>query len=138
MRYKQRVDNEGFEVPSGRIYRIACCDCGLVHDFVFVSNDGNPIGIAARRNIRATAAKRRERIRMKTREKVEQINAGHFLELMDRLHVTICTIEDHMRTHIIAEYEPDVGMLIDQASKNLSEAYQLVGRADRKFEVNHG
>lgn len=59
MRYKQRVDNEGFEVPSGKIYRIACCDCGLVHDFVFVSSDGSPIGVAARRNIRATAAKRR-------------------------------------------------------------------------------
>lgn len=59
MRYKKRDDCEGFTVPSGQIYRIACCDCGLVHDFVFVSEDGKPIGIAAKRNNRATAAKRR-------------------------------------------------------------------------------
>lgn len=59
MKYKQRKDCEGFEVPSGTIYRIACCDCGLVHDFVFVSQDGKPIGIAAKRNNRATAQRRR-------------------------------------------------------------------------------
>lgn len=59
MRYKQRKDEEGFEVPSGSLYRIACCDCGLVHDFVFISQDNKPIGIAARRNNRATARRRR-------------------------------------------------------------------------------
>jgi len=59
MKYKQRKDCEGFEVPSGTIYRIACCDCGLVHDFVFISEDGKPIGIAAKRNNRATAQRRR-------------------------------------------------------------------------------
>ena len=59
MKYKQGKDCEGFEVPSGTIYRIACCDCGLVHDFVFVSEDGKPIGIAAKRNNRATAQRRR-------------------------------------------------------------------------------
>lgn len=46
-------------MPSGEVYRIACCDCGLVHDFVFVSEDGKPIGVAARRNERATGQKRR-------------------------------------------------------------------------------
>ena len=59
MKYVQRYDKEGFEVPSSTVYRIACCDCGLVHDFVFVSEDGKPIGIAARRNNRSTAQRRR-------------------------------------------------------------------------------
>ena len=58
-KYTRRKDGEGFAVPSGEIYRIACCDCGLVHDYVFVSEDGEVIGIAARRNKRATAARRR-------------------------------------------------------------------------------
>jgi hypothetical protein len=58
-RYKFRKDGEGFVVPSETIYKIACCDCGLVHDFVFVSEDGKPIGIAAKRNNRATAQRRR-------------------------------------------------------------------------------
>lgn len=58
-RYKSRKDGEGFAVPSGDVYRLSCCDCGLVHDMVFVSDDGKPIGIAARRNNRATAQRRR-------------------------------------------------------------------------------
>jgi len=58
-KYKKRVDGEGFAVPAGKVYRIACCDCGLVHDFVFISEDGRPIGIAAKRNTRATAQRRR-------------------------------------------------------------------------------
>jgi len=57
-KYVQRVDGEGFEVPSGEMYRLACCDCGLVHDMVFVSSDGAPIGVAAQRNNRATAQRR--------------------------------------------------------------------------------
>ena len=61
LRYRKRKDGEGFEVPSGQIYRMACCDCGLVHDFVFVSNDGSPIGIAAKRNNRATAQRRKKK-----------------------------------------------------------------------------
>jgi len=60
-KYIQRQDGEGFSVPSGEIYRIECCDCGLVHDFVFVSEDGKPIGIAAQRNNRATSQKRRNK-----------------------------------------------------------------------------
>lgn len=58
-KYTQRHDGEGFTVPSGELYRIACCDCGLVHDFVFVSEDGKPIGVAASRNARSTAQRRR-------------------------------------------------------------------------------
>ena len=61
-RYKQRTDGEGFTVPIGEVYRIACCDCGLVHDFVFVSEDGKPIGVAARRNNLATAQRRRTQV----------------------------------------------------------------------------
>ena len=57
MKYKQRQDGEGFEVPLGEVYRIACCDCGLVHDFVFIVEDGK-LGVAAKRNNRATAARR--------------------------------------------------------------------------------
>jgi hypothetical protein len=58
-RYKQRFDGEGFTVPVGEVYRLACCDCGLVHDMVFISEDMKPIGIATRRNNRATAQRRR-------------------------------------------------------------------------------
>lgn len=59
-RYVVRHDGEGFEVPVGKIYRLACCDCGLVHDVVFVIK-GRSLGMAARRNNRATAQRRRNR-----------------------------------------------------------------------------
>jgi hypothetical protein len=59
VKYRQREDGEGFEVPSGKVYRIACCDCGLVHDFVFVAGRG-VVGVAAKRNNRATAQRRRK------------------------------------------------------------------------------
>lgn len=62
MKYVQRFDEEGFEVKSKVRQRWACCDCNLVHDIVFVSGrKGTPIGVAARRNERATAARRRKK-----------------------------------------------------------------------------
>ena len=69
-KYIQRYDEEGFTVPCNEIYRIACCDCGLVHDFVFVSEDGKRIGIATRRNNRATGQRRRKQSVLKTISKL--------------------------------------------------------------------
>jgi hypothetical protein len=34
-RYKQRYDGEGFVVPLNKVYRLGCCDCGLVHEMDF-------------------------------------------------------------------------------------------------------
>ena len=59
MKYVQRKDGEGFEVPIGEVYRLACCDCGLVHDVVWVYEDGK-LAMAAKRNNRATAQRRRK------------------------------------------------------------------------------
>jgi hypothetical protein len=40
MVYVQRRDNDGFAVRSKRVFRLRCCDCGLVHDVVAVSARG--------------------------------------------------------------------------------------------------
>ena len=61
-KYTQRQDNEGFEVPNGEVYKLACCDCGLVHQIVIIApgiKKGTPLGMAAKRDNRATAARRR-------------------------------------------------------------------------------
>lgn len=58
MKYTQRTDGEGWTERSGKRTRWACCDCGLVHDIVFIAK-GRVIGVAAKRNNRATAARRR-------------------------------------------------------------------------------
>lgn len=59
MRYLQRIDGKPFEVRSDEITRWACCDCGLVHDIAFAAR-GDVIGVAAKVNQRATAARRRK------------------------------------------------------------------------------
>lgn len=60
MKYPRLIDGEGVEFKSKVIWKFMCCDCGLVHDMVLVAGrKGSPIGLAARRNNRATAAARR-------------------------------------------------------------------------------
>jgi len=56
-----------------------------------------------------------------------EINDGHYLELMDRLHIVMMNIQDHILSHPLTENEPDIQNKIEQASSKLFEAYQLVG-----------
>ena len=59
-KYVQRVDGEGFIVPLNEKYRLACCDCGLVHDVVWVYDKKEKLlGMAVQRNNRATAQRRK-------------------------------------------------------------------------------
>jgi hypothetical protein len=53
-------DGEGFEVENGEIMRLACCDCGLIHDIGFAIEENGKIGVALKRNNRATAQRRRQ------------------------------------------------------------------------------
>lgn len=64
MKYVKREDGEGWVVKNRIPFRLGCCDCGLVHDVVVSVPDkrkGSIVGIAAGRNERATAQKRRKR-----------------------------------------------------------------------------
>jgi len=56
-----------------------------------------------------------------------EINDGHYLELMDRLHVATSTIEDHIFNHPLSDTLPEVKILIGEAQMNLMKAYQIVG-----------
>ena len=56
-----------------------------------------------------------------------QINDGHYLELMDRLHVVSCMIDDHILNHPLCEINKDVQSKIDDSLSLLMEAYQMVG-----------
>lgn len=58
MTYRVLKDYEGVEFRSGEVFRFACCDCGLVHNVCLVSH-GRKIGMAVKRNKRATTARRR-------------------------------------------------------------------------------
>lgn len=60
-KFIQRTDGEGFTVPNNERFLLACCDCGLVHDVVLVAETEGPIGMAVRRNPRATLQRRKSR-----------------------------------------------------------------------------
>lgn len=61
LKYVQRKDGEGFTIPNKTPYKLACCDCGLVHQIAIAApglRKGVKIGFAAKRDNRATAARR--------------------------------------------------------------------------------
>jgi hypothetical protein len=62
------------------------------------------------------------------------INKGHFLELMDRLHIIMMNIKDHILSHPLTENEKDIQKKVEQASLKLWEAYQLVGNKEDEYE----
>jgi hypothetical protein len=62
------------------------------------------------------------------------INKGHYLELMDRLHIIMMNIQDHIISHPLTENEKDIQKKVEQASLKLWEAYQLVGNKEENYE----
>ena len=64
--------------------------------------------------------------------KKNKINDGHYLELMDRLHVQICVIDDYLANHPLTKKIKKVKKLVYRAELALSEAYQIVGQ--KSFE----
>jgi hypothetical protein len=63
-----------------------------------------------------------------------KINDGHYLELMDRIHVAMCTINDHCLEHPLTQNEPEISVKINDAVALLYEAYQLVGNKSPEFK----
>jgi len=81
MKYTKMIEPSATEwpdwiAPKHRGYRMACCDCGLVHDLAFAVAkvtrytkagfkykvvSGHRVLMTAKRNNRATAAKRRNK-----------------------------------------------------------------------------
>lgn len=63
MKYKyHKIFDDGFTdwiKPNMELYKMSCCDCGLVHDIKF-SIEEKYVIFKAKRNNRATAQKRRK------------------------------------------------------------------------------
>lgn len=60
LRYIQTRDGDTFYIPARKKYTMACCDCGLVHNMVFVPTpNGRRIGVAVEIDQRRTAGRRR-------------------------------------------------------------------------------
>jgi hypothetical protein len=57
----------------------------------------------------------------------EGLDEGHVHEVVDRLHVVICTIEDHIAGHPLVGAIPSIKEKIDRAMAILADAYQEAG-----------
>jgi len=64
----------------------------------------------------------------------QKINEGHYLELMDRLHVIMCTLNDHCLEHPLSESDEEIRFRIDYALGQLWDVYQLVGKKNLEYE----
>ena len=66
--------------------------------------------------------------------KKNSINKGHYLELMDRIHIVCCTLDEHILNHPLAENEPDIQTKLDEALMLLLDVYQIVGNKEDSYE----
>lgn len=73
---------------------------------------------------------------LKKQKKNSNINAGHYLELMDRLHVIACNIDEHCLQHPLTESEPEIAIRIEEALSQILTAYQIVGTKEIDYESN--
>jgi hypothetical protein len=60
------------------------------------------------------------------------LTPGHYLELMDRLHIIMCNIQEHCIEHPVAEEYKDLQFKLEYALGQLWDAYQEVGRLDHE------
>lgn len=65
-----------------------------------------------------------------------KINDGHYLELMDRLHVLMCNLQDHCVKHTISKKNKDIKFKLEYALGQLWDAYQEVGNESIKKNEN--
>ena len=62
-----------------------------------------------------------------SKEEEYKINPGHYLELMDRLHIVACNLDWYCLQHPLSEKYPDIAIRIEEALGTVFEAYQYVG-----------
>lgn len=64
-----------------------------------------------------------------------KLDEYHYHEIVDRLHVMMSMIDDHLQQHPVAKIETEASKLISAATDNLWQAYQLLG--EKGFEINN-
>ena len=55
-------------------------------------------------------------------------------EVLDRTHVLVSVLDDHILTHPVIENDPELKKKAEEAEASLGELYQLIGqKIDTKF-----
>ncbi len=66
-----------------------------------------------------------------------KLNPGHYLEITDRIHVTMCMINDHLIQHPVCKLEKEISDKVDEALNTLHDAYQIAGNMMYKKQTKH-
>ena len=57
----------------------------------------------------------------------DEINDGHYHELLDRTHVAACTIDEHLVNHPLSLADAEIREHLENALDSLMRAYQVIG-----------
>ena len=57
----------------------------------------------------------------------DEINDGHYHELLDRTHVAACTIDEHLVNHPLSLADIEIREHLENALDSLMRAYQVIG-----------
>ena len=52
----------------------------------------------------------------------------HYHEVLDRVHVALCQLEEHVGRHPVLRRHPELAAICDRAAEALADLYQAVGR----------
>ena len=64
---------------------------------------------------------------MKITEKEYELNDGHYLELLDRVHIISCNVNDHCINHALTQNDNDIKESLEKILDDLEELYQIIG-----------
>jgi hypothetical protein len=62
----------------------------------------------------------------------DKLNSGHYHEMMDRLHIIVENINDHLIQHPVAKVDKKVNAKLNTALENLWDAYQITGNLENE------
>lgn len=66
-----------------------------------------------------------------------KLNNGHYLEIVDRLHLVSSIVNDHLLQHPACKIEKEICKEVDKALDHLANAYQIAGKLMfEKYEKN--
>lgn len=58
----------------------------------------------------------------------KELNDGYYYEALDRLHVIIENIDNHLLNHKVCEKHKKIRKKVEKGLEILADAYQLVGQ----------
>lgn len=56
-----------------------------------------------------------------------EINDGHYLELLDRTHIIMSNVNDHLLEHPLTEDDEELKRMFEQIIEALWDTYQTIG-----------